>query len=71
MQVFKFGGASVNSTGQDPDKLPTFSPEHRGQPLVVVVSAMGKTTNELEKVAEAFLQGATGRKRWSSSGTSS
>jgi len=31
---------------------------HRDQPLVVVVSAMGKTTNALERVVSAFLSGA-------------
>jgi len=53
MKVFKFGGASVNSVErikisgnilkQYPDKK-----------ILVVISAMGKTTNALEKVVEAF-----------------
>src|SRR5215510_9326448 len=56
MQVFKFGGASVNSVERVKnvgDILKTFP----GQKILVVVSAMGKTTNALEKVAEAFYDG--------------
>jgi aspartate kinase len=58
MQVFKFGGASVNSTeriGQVADILR----DHQGEPMVVVISAMGKTTNELEWVVNAFYKGDT------------
>jgi aspartate kinase len=56
MKVFKFGGASVNSvervrnTGQ---LLKEFS----GQKILIIVSAMGKTTNALEKVSTAFFDG--------------
>src|SRR5258705_9968588 len=53
MQVFKFGGASVNSVERIKnlgDILRRFSNEK----IVVVVSAMGKTTNALEKVVDAF-----------------
>lgn len=56
MQVFKFGGASVNSTDRIktiPDILQSYS----GEKLLIVISAMGKTTNALEKVAEAFYAG--------------
>jgi aspartate kinase len=56
MQVFKFGGASVNSTERI-QRVGHILSGHKGQPLVVVISAMGKTTNELEKVAEAFYRG--------------
>ncbi|TDX01113.1 aspartate kinase [Dinghuibacter silviterrae] len=56
MQVFKFGGASVNSTERI-QRVASILEGHKGQPLVVVISAMGKTTNELEKVAEAFYRG--------------
>ena len=56
MQVFKFGGASVNSTDRI-QQVSSILSAHLGQPLVVVISAMGKTTNELEKVAEAFYRG--------------
>jgi aspartate kinase len=53
MKVFKFGGASVNSierismVGRILKQLPD-------EKLLIVVSAMGKTTNALEKVAAAF-----------------
>ena len=57
MKVFKFGGASVNSTERihnTKDIIQQFS----GEKLVVIISAMGKTTNALEKVAEAFYAGS-------------
>jgi aspartate kinase len=53
MKIFKFGGASINSieryinTG---NVIKSFS----GEKLLIVVSAMGKTTNALEEVAESF-----------------
>ena len=53
MKVFKFGGASVNST----DRIRNVADIVRGysnEKLLIVVSAMGKTTNALEKVVEAF-----------------
>lgn len=58
MKVFKFGGASVNSIeriGQVAAILKSMEKER----LLVVISAMGKTTNALEKVAEAFFAGRT------------
>lgn len=56
MKVFKFGGASVN-TIERIQNLPAILARFSGQPLLIVVSAMGKTTNALEKVAEAFFAG--------------
>jgi aspartate kinase len=56
MQVFKFGGASVNSIDRI-QQVASILAGHQGQPLVVVVSAMGKTTNELETVVRAFCSG--------------
>ncbi|MBC7903009.1 MAG: aspartate kinase [Gemmatimonadaceae bacterium] len=56
MQVFKFGGASVNSL----ERIKTVSDILRGfqkEKLLIVISAMGKTTNALEKVADAFFSG--------------
>lgn len=56
MQVYKFGGASINSI--DRIKLVgNIIGQYKGDGLMVVVSAMGKTTNVLEKVAEAFFAG--------------
>ncbi|MGB4771221.1 MAG: aspartate kinase [Chitinophagaceae bacterium] len=56
MKVFKFGGASVN-TIERIQNLPAILARFSDQPLLIVVSAMGKTTNALEKVAEAFYAG--------------
>ncbi len=55
MQVFKFGGASVNSVERiknvgDILKL------YPNEKILVVISAMGKTTNALEKVVNAFYE---------------
>ena len=49
MKVFKFGGASVNST-EAVQNMANIVGAHKGEPLVVVVSAMGKTTNMLEQL---------------------
>ncbi|MCX6277859.1 MAG: aspartate kinase [Bacteroidetes bacterium] len=54
MNIFKFGGASVNSaTGvrNVVEILKKFSVN----PLLVVISAMGKTTNALEKVLKHYM----------------
>ena len=56
MKVFKFGGASVNSIDRIKN-LAEIVHAYQSSPLVIIVSAMGKTTNALEKVAEAFYQG--------------
>ncbi len=56
MKVFKFGGASVNSIDRIKN-LAEIVASYQSSPLVIIVSAMGKTTNALEKVAEAFYQG--------------
>lgn len=53
MKVFKFGGASVDSVSRIRD-LPMILNKYDSEKLLIVVSAMGKTTNALEKVAEAF-----------------
>ncbi|TAH13174.1 MAG: aspartate kinase [Sphingobacteriia bacterium] len=53
MQIFKFGGASVNSI----DRIKQVSEivkTNNHEPLVIIISAMGKTTNGLEKVVNAF-----------------
>jgi len=56
MKVFKFGGASV-STAERIRNTGKILEHYSGERLLVVVSAMGKTTNALEKVAEAFFAG--------------
>ncbi|MFQ3790128.1 aspartate kinase [Halomonas sp. A29] len=50
--VFKFGGASI----KDADAIRHLTPlieAHEDRPLIVVVSAMGKTTNKLEALLAA------------------
>ncbi|MBS1601282.1 MAG: aspartate kinase, partial [Bacteroidetes bacterium] len=56
MKTFKFGGASVNSVDRI-QQLVSILHVFRGEKLLIVISAMGKTTNALEKVAEAFYNG--------------
>jgi aspartate kinase len=56
MQVFKFGGASVNSVERIA-RLGDIVKQFSDEKVLVVVSAMGKTTNALEKVVEAFFSG--------------
>lgn len=58
MRVFKFGGASV----KDPESVRNVARiirEYGAGPLVVVVSAMGKTTNALEKLTAYYMEGNT------------
>lgn len=56
MKVFKFGGASVNSVERI-QNLAAILNNFKNDRLLIVVSAMGKTTNALEKMAEAFFAG--------------
>ncbi len=56
MRVFKFGGASI-ATPERIQNVAGIISDYADQPLLVVVSALGKTTNALEKVAEAFFKG--------------
>ncbi len=61
MRVFKFGGASV----KDADAVANVAriiQMHAGSELLVVVSAMGKTTNALERLAKAYYEYATQEK---------
>lgn len=56
MKVFKFGGASVNSVERIKN-LAAILQHYPHEKLLIVISAMGKTTNALEKVTEAFYAG--------------
>jgi aspartate kinase len=58
MKVFKFGGASVKNA-QAIRNMASIVADYSNQPLLVVVSAMGKTTNALERI----LQAKTGSER--------
>src|SRR5437868_8421742 len=53
MNVFKFGGASVNNIERIKNVAHILK-SYQGEELLIVISAMGKTTNALEKVVEAF-----------------
>jgi len=55
MKVFKFGGASVNSVERI-KSVGNILQQYAGENLLVVISAMGKTTNALEKVVLAFYE---------------
>ena len=54
IQVYKFGGASVKDA-QGVKNVCSIIKGNTNQ-LVVVVSAMGKTTNAMEKLVEAYMQ---------------
>ena len=56
MLVFKFGGASVKDA-EGVINLGNVVSNYTGNQILVVVSAMGKTTNELEKLTNAYFNG--------------
>jgi len=55
MQVFKFGGASVKDADAVKNVAHIIKNFGDTKQLLVVVSAMGKTTNHLEKIFQKFL----------------
>ncbi|MBR4787092.1 MAG: aspartate kinase [Bacteroidales bacterium] len=58
MQVFKFGGASVKDAPAI-ENLQQILRRYPNEHLVVVISAMGKTTNFLEKTLAAYRDGSS------------
>ena len=52
MKVFKFGGASVKDAAAVRNVADIIN--LYAENLVIVVSAMGKTTNAMEEIAEAY-----------------
>lgn len=56
MKVFKFGGASINSIERIKNTAAIIK-SFAGEKIFIIISAMGKTTNALEKVTEAFFAG--------------
>src|SRR5262245_20259851 len=56
MKVFKFGGASVNSVERVKNLGDILKHYPKGN-IMIIISAMGKTTNALEKVVNAFFAG--------------
>jgi len=55
MRIFKFGGASVKdaSAVRNVSKILSLFPQEQ---LIVVVSAMGKSTNKLEEIVKALIE---------------
>ncbi len=62
VKVFKFGGASLKDADSIKNVVSILQ-RFRSERLIIVVSAMGKTTNALEKVVEAHNEGDTARAR--------
>jgi aspartate kinase len=56
IKVFKFGGASVKNS-EAVRNMTRIVRSYAQQPLVVVVSAMGKTTNAIERIHTARFEG--------------
>lgn len=53
LKVFKFGGASVRDAERI-ENVATILQDYKEQSLMIIVSAMGKTTNALEEVTRAY-----------------
>ena len=53
MNVYKFGGASLNSIDRIKNTAEIIK-NNAGNKTLIVISAMGKTTNALEKVVESY-----------------
>jgi len=56
VEVFKFGGASVNSA-EGVRNVARILALYKGKSMMVVISAMGKTTNALERILGYYLEG--------------
>ncbi|MEM8908228.1 MAG: aspartate kinase [Bacteroidota bacterium] len=55
IKVYKFGGASIRDAAAIQNIVPIIK-KQAAEPLLIVVSAMGKTTNALEKLLESYVQ---------------
>src|SRR4030095_10995876 len=53
IRIFKFGGASIKDAASIKN-VATILEFHKGQKIVLVVSALGKTTNALEEITNAY-----------------
>ena len=53
MQIFKFGGASVKNAAAIRNVAKILE-SYKNEKLVIVVSAMGKSTNALEAITDAY-----------------
>ncbi|MCY7410882.1 MAG: aspartate kinase [Chitinophagales bacterium] len=56
MKVFKFGGASIKDADSFRN-VASIIENFRGEQIVLIVSALGKTTNALEKITQAYFEG--------------
>lgn len=54
MKIYKFGGASVKDA-EGVRNVSSIIRNHKGNELLIVVSAMGKMTNKLEDLTKAYL----------------
>ncbi|MTI30391.1 aspartate kinase [Xanthovirga aplysinae] len=55
MEIYKFGGASIESAVRIKNLVDIIKDQSNG-PLIIVVSALGKTTNALEEILEERLK---------------
>ena len=62
VKVYKFGGASIRNAGAVRNMAEIIGQE--SSPLVIVVSAMGKTTNALEEILEKARNGQSCAEFW-------
>lgn len=62
MKVFKFGGASVKDA-ESVRNVGRIIARFSGEKLLVVISAMGKSTNKLEELIDAFWKNKDAEKR--------
>ena len=62
MKVFKFGGASVKNADAVRN-VGNILAKYSGEKLLVVISAMGKITNKLEELVDAFWKNETEKKQ--------
>lgn len=63
MKVFKFGGASVKDAAAV-ENVARILKKYENEELVVVISAMGKTTNALERVLDDWVAGEDPMPKW-------
>lgn len=57
MLVFKFGGASVKDA-EAVKNVASILSDYQDEKIVIIISAMGKTTNALEKITNAYMSQA-------------
>ena len=62
MRVFKFGGASVKNA-EAVRNVGKILMSHADEPTLVVISAMGKTTNHLEELTDAYYRNRKEKKQ--------